>query len=273
MTDAGDTKERDVVAPPRVVAVVGAARGVGRSTMARNLAAAAARLGRRVCTLDAAGTARAEGVPTLGCVVAGRARLDDALVADADGFDTLTLAGGPGRASATPSDSVVLAYVDALEPRYDLIFVDTPCGAQARALFFAAAATDVLLVVTPDAQALKQTEAFVRLLAARASRHELLVLANVCQAPTDAAAIGRALAPLASRPPHVRLQSLGWVPADGGFAGARRTRRALVRATPEAPAARAIAEIADRLVHLPPARATGGAQFFFQRLLAQGRAA
>lgn len=272
MTDTGDTKAREDAAP-RVIAVAGAARGVGRSTMARNLAAAVARLGRRVCILDAAGIARADGMPTLDCVVAGRARLDDALVADGDGIDTLTLAGGPGRASAALSDSELLAYVDALEPRYDLLFVDTPCGAQARAIFFAAAATDVLVVVTPDAQALKQTEAFVRLLAARASRHDLLMLANLCQAPGDAVAIGRALAPLASRPPHVRLQSLGWVPADGSFAGARRPRQALVRTTPDAPAARAIAEIADRIVHLPPARATGGAQFFFQRLLAQGRAA
>jgi hypothetical protein len=83
----------------------------------------------------------------------------------------------------------------------------------------------------------------------------------------------RTLAALASRPPHVRIRPLGWIPYDDAVSQVRRMRRTLVSALPEAPAAQALANAADRLVSLAPARATGGAQFFFQSLIAQGRAA
>ena len=87
-------------------------------------------------------------------------------------------------------------------------------------LFFAGAATDVLLVVTPDAQVLRHAETLVRVLASRCGRDELLVAANACAAADDAAAIARSLSGLAARPPHVRLRSLGSIPADDAVAQA-----------------------------------------------------
>jgi hypothetical protein len=71
----------------------------------------------------------------------------------------------------------------------------------------------------------------------------------------------------------VRLRSLGSIPADDAVAQARRARRPLLAAAPQAPAAGALDALAERIVTLAPARPTGGAQFFFQRLIAQGRAA
>lgn len=260
---------------PRVIAVMGGARGVGRSSIALNLAVAAAQRARRVCLLDATGGPLSSGAregATLLDVVAGRARLSDALQPGPDGIEVLPLTGGDRRTSAV-SDSMLLAHVDALEARFDLVFVDTPSGAQPRGLFFAAAATDVLVVVTPEAPALRQAEALVRTLASRCGRRELLALPNACPSAAEATTVAHALAALAARPPHVRIRPLGWIPYDDAVSPARRARRTLVASTPDSPAAQALASAADRLVALAPARATGGAQFFFQSLIAQGRAA
>jgi flagellar biosynthesis protein FlhG len=180
----------------------------------------------------------------------------------------------PGaRPPAVVADAVLLAHVDALEARFDLVVVDAPHGTQARGLFFAAAATDVLLVVTPQEAALRQAGTLMRLLATRCGRRELLVLPNACQGPDDATAIGHTLATLAGRSPHVRVLPLGWIPFDDAVSQARRARRTLVTVAPEAPAARALVGVAARLETLAPSRPTGGAQFFFQSLIAQGRAA
>jgi flagellar biosynthesis protein FlhG len=271
-SDMGDRKS----IMPRVIAVVGGARGVGRSSIALNLAVAAAQRARRVCLLDATGGPQAGGTregATLLDVVAGRARLSDALQPGPDGIEVLPLTGGDRRTAARVSDSVLLAHVDALEARFDLVFVDTPSGAQPRGLFFAAAATDVLVVLMPEAPALRQAEALVRTLASRCGRRELLALPNACPSAAVATTVAHALAALAARPPHVRIRPLGWIPYDDAVSQARRARRTLVASTPDSPAAQALASAADRLVALAPARATGGAQFFFQSLIAQGRAA
>jgi flagellar biosynthesis protein FlhG len=189
------------------------------------------------------------------------------------GIEVLALMAGDRRSPARVSDSALLTHVDALEARFDLVFVDTPSGTQPRGLFFAAAATEVLVVVTPDAQALRQADTLVRALVARCGRRELLVLANACQSPADATTVVQALAALAARPPHVRIRPLGWIPSDDAMSQARRLRRPLAATAPDAPAAHAFASAAERLLSLAPARATGGAQFFFQSLIAQGRAA
>jgi flagellar biosynthesis protein FlhG len=264
---------------PRVLTVVGATRGIGRTSVALNVGVAAARCARRVCVLDAAGglAARAgatERVPMLTDVVAGRARLGDALATSPDGVDVLTL-GGPDRRAAAPlPESALLAHVDALEPHYDLVVVDAPSGAfQPLTRFFMAAATDVLLVVTPQQAALRQAQTLLRVLGAQCGRFDVLVLPNACAAPADATAVVQALAAASARPPHVRVRALGWIPFDQAVNGAKQARRALAAHDPESPAGRAFAGVAERLLSSAPARPTGGAQFFFETLIAQGRAA
>jgi flagellar biosynthesis protein FlhG len=255
----------------RVVAVVGGTRGVGRSTVTLNVAAAVAKRGHRVCLLDASQAQRERA--TLLDVAAGRARLSDALENGAEGIDWLALAPADRRIPEGVSDASLLAHVDALEGRYDLVLVDAPGLGQPRGAFFASAATDVLLVVTSDEQALRQAEALVRMIAARCGRHEVLLVPNACRDAEEATAIVQALGALAARPPHVRVRTAGWIPSDPGIARARRARRSLFAAAPEAPATRAFDALGQCLMSLAPARPTGAAQFFFQSLIAQGRAA
>jgi flagellar biosynthesis protein FlhG len=210
---------------------------------------------------------------TLFDVAAGRARLSDALRPGPDGIDLLALYASERRPSAVLSESVLLAHIDALETRYDLVLVDLPSGSAHRALFFAGAATEVLVVVMPHEQAVRQAETLLRVLAARRGRREVLILPNACASSDEAADLLRALHAVGTRPPHVRLRPLGWIPSDDAVAAARRSRLPVVSAAPGAPAAAALAAAAHRLVTLVPSRPTGGAQFFFRSLIAQGRAA
>lgn len=265
-------------AAPRVVAVVSATHATGRTSVAINLAVAAAERGLRVCLLDADGgaalrTATGHPTATLLDVAAGRARLADALRPGPEGVDLLALSAPARRTSVLVSDAALLAHVDALETRYDLVLVDGPGGTSPRGLFFAGAATEVLLVVTAHEQAVRQAEALIRMLAARRGRRELLVLPNACGSADEAARVVGALQAVATRAPHVRLRALGWIPSDDAVAEGRRARVPVVIGAPDAPAASAFVEAAHRLVTLVPSRPTGGAQFFFRSLIAQGRAA
>ena len=262
---------------PRVVSVVGATRGVGRSSIALNLAAAACRT-HRVCLLDAAGGLAARGAAgeepaALTDVVMGRARLSDALARGPEGIDVLALERSERHVAPPLSQSALLAHIDALEPHYDVVVIDAPVGSQSMARFFAAAGTEVLLVVTPQAHAVRQAQAMLRVLASQCGRPEVLVLPNACSSPDDATAIVGALGRMAFRPPHVRVLPLGWIPFDEAIGLAKSRGRAVVASLPESPAAGAFVGAANRLLSGSPARPTGGAQFFFQTLIAQGRAA
>jgi MinD-like ATPase involved in chromosome partitioning or flagellar assembly len=260
---------------PRVVAVVGATRSIGRSTVALNLAAAGRGV-HRVCLLDASAALASRGdrderPVAFADVVLGRARLADALARRPDDIDVLTL---ERRHMDPPLPlAALLAHVDALERHYDLVVVDAPAGSQGMASFFAAAATEVVFVVTPHAPAIRHAQTLLRALAQHCGRREVLLLPNACRSPEDATAVVQALGQVGTRPPHVRVLPLGWIPFDDALGQANAGGRAVVESAPECPSARAFVGAAQRLLTAAPGRPTGGAQFFFQTLIGQGRAA
>jgi len=266
--------------PPRVIAVTSGKGGVGKSNVAANLALAFARRGERVCILDAdLGLANVDVLFGLSPhksvlhVLRGECRLADVIIEGpggvrivpaASGFSELTALGATDRLG-------LLAEVDALDGSFDVLLVDTGAGISDNVLYFAAAAAETLVVVTPEPTAITDAYALIKVLATRHGRRDFLVLVNMAANATDAQAAFTRLARVAARFLRVRVEYAGYIPFDDAVSQAVRQQRPLLLTAPGTPASQAIGRLAQRLAARPVAPATGGMQFFFQRLIGEGR--
>lgn len=268
-------------APLRVVAVASGKGGVGKTSLAANLAVSLAKRGLRVCVLDAdLGLANLDVVLGLSParsllhVLRGEARLDEVIVEGPAGIRVVPAASGflELTALAPEQQFALLTQVDALEDSLDVLLIDVGAGITPQVLFFAAAAAETLVVLTPEPTALTDAYALIKLLATRHGRQDFLVVVNMAVSVADADAAFRRLQRVTERFLRVRLEYEGFIPADDAVSRAVRHQQPVVLEAPGTPASMAIARIAQRLAARPPAAPSGGLQFFFRRLVAEGGA-
>jgi len=268
------------MAEMRVIAVASGKGGVGKTNVVANLALVLARAGQRVCVLDAdLGLGNVNVLlglsprASLLHVLRGEQRLADVMVDGPAGVRVIPAASGHEELTALSAGERLrlLDEVDALGPSLDVLLVDTAAGVSANVLYFTAAAAEVLIVVTAEPTALTDAYALIKVLAQRHGRREFLVAVNMAPGAADAAAAFQRLARLAERFLQVRLEYQGWIPWDDAVPRAVRRRQPVVEMAPGTPASTALGRLAHRLLARPPARPSGGVQFFFQQLL-EGRA-
>jgi flagellar biosynthesis protein FlhG len=265
----------------RVIAVTSGKGGVGKTNLTANLAVTLARRGQRVCILDAdLGLANLDVVlglsPTVSLlhVLRGERRLADVIVDGPAGVRVIPAASGVEELTRlAPAERLrLLEEVDGLESAVDVLLIDTAAGISPNVLYFAAAAADVLIVITPEPTALTDAYALIKVLAARYGRREFLVAVNMAAGSADGAAAFARLARVAERFLRVRLEFQGWVPWDDAVPRAVRRQLPVVLGAPGTPASLALSELAGRLVNRPATRPSGGVQFFFRQLLEEGGA-
>jgi len=184
-------------AVPRIVAVGGGKGGVGKSTVALNLALALARLGHRVTLVDidlgAANLHTMLGVINpitgLGDFLDHRVETLDALKAPVV-VPTLSLVSGtsrPGAADLTKREKLrLLGAIARLDT--DCVVLDVGAGSSFNVVDFVAAADHKLLVMTPQLPSLHNAYALVKACVHRVVRR--LAVDDVEQSLVDAA-LGR----------------------------------------------------------------------------------
>ena len=265
--------------PVRVIAVASGKGGVGKTNVVANLAVTLARRGTRVWVLDAdIGLANLDVVygvrrtHTLEAVLRGERRLADVVAEGPAGVRLVPGASGVAELTAlTPAQQLrILDEVDALEGELDVLLIDVAAGISSNVLYFAAAATETLVVTTPEPTAIADAYALVKVLATRWERRTFPVLVNMATSASDADAAFARLDAVARRFLAVRLEYAGWVPYDDAVTRAVRAQTPLVLASPGSPAAHALVALADRLARASAPEMTGGLQFFFRRFV-EGR--
>jgi len=267
-------------APVRVIAVASGKGGVGKTTLTANLAVTLARRGTRVWVLDAdLGLANLDLVygihpqHTLESVLRGERRLAEIVTDGPAGVRVVPAARGVAELTmlTAAQQLAILDEVDALEGELDVLLIDVAPGISSNVLYFAAAASETLVVTTPEPTAIADAYGLVKVLATRWDRREFPVLVNMAETAADAEAAFARLARVTAQFLPVRLDYVGWVPFDDAVPRAVRAQAPIVLTAPGSPASRAIATLADRLQSAPPPQASGGLQFFFRRLLVEGR--
>lgn len=287
MTEVCSARELKGGAPPgrparpaiRAIAVASGKGGVGKTNVVANLAVALRRQGQRVIVVDAdLGLANLDVLlglsprRTLRDVLAGRCTVDEIVVEGPEGLHLIPAASGFEELTSLGAGErlVLLNEIDSLEGKYDFMLIDVAAGISSNVLYFAMAAQEVLVVLTPEPTSLTDAYALVKVLARRHNQREFSILVNMVRDEADAKRTFWQLNKVTDRFLGVNLSLAGCIPYDQQILRAVKRQTTVLALAPNCAASRSLAHLAEKMLRQPPpCLASGGLQFFFRSLLAQ----
>ena len=244
----------------RVITITSGKGGVGKTSLAVNLALQLQKKGKRVVILDADfGLANIEvmlGVrPT--CNLAdlmfqGKALKEIIMKGPEDiGF----ISGGSGikKLANMTRDQIfyVMQSLSELDDLADIIIIDTGAGINSSVLDFAAASEEVLLVATPEPTSITDAYALLKTLNRtqefQASRTVIKLVANRVESQKEGREIFDKVSLVAEKFLNIQLEYLGAVIDDGNVSKAVMQQKPLMIAYPNSHAAKSIEGLADTL--------------------------
>ncbi len=246
----------------RSIAVTSGKGGVGKTSVAANLAIAFARRGKKVLLVDGdlslANVDLLLGVvpqKNLGDVVLGRASIDEVLLSTADGVRLLPA--GSGVEELADLDDFrrekLLRELSRIEQGSEIIVLDTGSGIGRQTIHFARAADQIVVVTTPEPTAFSDAYATLKVLSRGRMRNRPGLLVNMTTTVEEGRETERRIRMVAERFLGLCPEYLGHVFLDGAVGRAVRMQEPLLRAFPQSPAAACIENLASRLLVVPGA--------------------
>jgi len=250
-----------------IVLVTGGKGGVGKTTLAANMAFALARRGRKTLLVDLdLGLADAHVLlhlsppRTLEDALAGRCELSECIVRAEAGLDVLAAGSGtPEMAHLDEASRARLcADLSELARSYDIVVADGAAGIGPDVLAFCGLADHVLVVTTPEPMALTDAYGLIKALHAfgettqrDVATPEIVVnrAAGLEEAEATAARLRRVCERFLSRSPR----NAGWMPASGAVELAARFQRPFALDPRPGLAHACLDALANRLSRLGPA--------------------
>ncbi|HEY0189988.1 MAG TPA: P-loop NTPase [Kofleriaceae bacterium] len=245
--------------PRRAIAVSGGKGGVGKSTIALNLAIAYSQLGARTLVVDT-DLGMADLNLLLGVApdksmldALGGTSLDDVLV-PAHGISLLPALNGSYLLSTIgpTAQRRVLELVASLAERFDTLVVDVAAGIGQAQTTFASATSDAVVVVNPEPLSMADAYACLKTLSIQQGVRHAYVLPNRVTSRAQANEVTARLGALVSRFLDLEITALPPVPADPSVTEAAQCGVPLMIHSPDAPAARAIRQLTRVLTSLAP---------------------
>jgi flagellar biosynthesis protein FlhG len=230
--------------------------GVGKSTVVVNLAVALGELGARVILFDG-DLAQANldlllGVSSrwdLGHVLRGEKALEQIVVEGPANVRLVPAASGD-RDLADLDDfrrEGLYRELSRLAEDADIVLIDTASGTSRLTSQFARAATELVIVTTPEPTSYSDAYGLVKVLAGQGLDVTPCVLVNRAASVEEAEEVAHNLASLTRRFLSLNVQSLGAIPDDPQVGQAIRRREPVVLAHPKSPSAIAFRTLARRL--------------------------
>jgi flagellar biosynthesis protein FlhG len=272
-----NTRLDGLAQPVQVIAITGGKGGVGKTSVAVNLATALARLQKRVVLLDGdLGLANADvflGLSprfTLEHVLAGERTLDEVLLTAPQGFQLIpAAAGAPKLAHMGVAEHLGLVRAfGALATRLDILIVDTAAGLSHSVLQFSQAAQQVVVVVCDEPASITDAYAIVKVLSRDHGVKRMRVLANQIRPPGTGRDLFQRFERVTTRFLEVTLEYAGEIPDDDYLRRAIRSQRSVLEEAPGSPAAKAFKKLAAHVDGWPVAAGPrGNIEFFVERLV------
>ena len=262
--------------PTRVITVASGKGGVGKSSVALNMAIAMSRKGRRVLIIDMDfGFSNIDVM--LGVIT--RRDLMDVIRHDMDIRDIIQpglegvqfISGGSGVYELTQlSGDQLMRIVEnlkRLEDVADTIIFDTGAGASDNILQLIYASHETLLVTTPEPTAVVDAYALIKIVSERGNAHMSLVV-NKAHNEDEAAAVMDCIVRIAQKNVNVRIHKLGCIMRDVNMQKAVRMQVPILVSFPHCRASANIDSIVANMVEAPTeVSERAGLRSFLERFL------
>ncbi|MDR1482445.1 MAG: septum site-determining protein MinD [Synergistaceae bacterium] len=257
-----------------VIVVTSGKGGVGKTTTTANLAAALARMGKKVVAIDGdVGLRNLDVIMglenrivyTLIDAIDGACRLRQALIKDKRLENLFMIPTAQSKTKDSVSAEQMVAVCDELRADFDYIIVDSPAGIEAGFKNAAAGVDEALVVTTPEVSAVRDADRIIGLLESMEKSPIRLIVNRIrphMMEKGDMLGVADVLDILA-------IDLIGMVPEDESVVKSANAGEPLTISS-DSPAARAFKNIAARLVgdNIPfmPVDSTSGNGNLFGRL-------
>lgn len=230
--------------------------GVGKSTVAVNLAILLSKMGRKVALLDAdMGTANADvlcnimPVHTLAHVVTGRRDIEEIAIQAQGGFSLIPGASGLAQMAALGQQERerLIEQFARLEQAYDVLLIDTGAGIGPGVLGFLTASDRALIVTTPDPTAITDAYAVIKTAHRQNPSLDAHLLVNQANDPEEARQVYTRVANVCRKFLGLDLPYAGCVLSDPFVRESIRSRRPFALDPRQAQATLALSALAHRL--------------------------
>ena len=243
----------------RAIAVSGGKGGVGKSTIAVNLAIAYAQAGSRTLMVDT-DLGMADLNLLLGVApqkslldALGGTPIEEILVA-AHGIQLLPALNGSYTLSTigAAGQRRILEMVASLGAKFETLVIDIAAGIGQTQTAFAGATTDAIVVVNPEPLSMADAYACLKVLATEQGVKHAFVVPNRVTSRAQADELTTRLGALVARFLDMEITALPSVPSDPCVTEAAQFGVPLMVHAPDAPAARAIRQLTRALATLSP---------------------
>lgn len=230
-----------VAHPPKVytLAVTSGKGGVGKTSLAVNLALLLSRAGRSVRLVDADfGLSNAEVL--MG--VAPRHTLNDVLRGGVDPWEAWAegpagvklLSSGSGLEEMANIDGTIgvklIDHVLQTASDGDIVIIDTAPGINNSVASLLSFADEVMVVTSPEPTSITDSYAVIKVLLSRNPNADITLVANSCQSPTQASGVASGLQNICTRFLGRSFQRYEYLPTDATVGWAIRMQKPLVLA-------------------------------------------
>jgi len=238
------------------IAVTSGKGGVGKTTVAVNLAVQLSKMGRKVILIDAdLGTANADVMcnilasANLAHVVAGRKSMRDAVVKAPGGFGLIPGASGLSQMAALGEyeRDRLIRHVHELEEQTDLILIDTGAGVHPNVLGFTFAADQILVVTTPEPTAITDAYAVIKTISRQKEDAQFRLLINMTRDEKEARAVYNRIASVCRKFLQLSPSYAGYLVSDPRVPLSIRRRRPFVLDNVSSLAVDCVNQLAHRL--------------------------
>jgi flagellar biosynthesis protein FlhG len=244
----------------RILAVTSGKGGVGKTNISVGTAMALAEEGRKVCLFDAdLGLANINIlmglIPeyTLEDLMTGQRTLDEILIKNYNGIDIIPGSSGV-EGIANLNDSEVRRLIDALASlnKYDFLIFDTSAGIAAPVIAFCMAASEVLIVITPEPTSLTDAYALLKVLLANGFKGKAKIVVNQCRDIDHAKRIFQKFSEAVATHLDGKINLTGIVLSDPNITASVKEQRPFLQLYPGSKGSKCVRHLARTLLSKAP---------------------
>jgi flagellar biosynthesis protein FlhG len=261
----------------RVICVTGGKGGIGKTTVAVNLALIFARQKKNVLLFDAdLGLANVDirlGLSPkkhLHDFLSGSCGLDEICMTGPHGLKIVPSASGiPRMAELNSMESAAIIHAFSnLTAQIDIMIIDMAPGISSQVIDFTHASQDILVVICNDPASLMDSYAIIKILHQKYARDRFGVVVNKVLDLQEGYDVFCKFQDVTAKFINVGMHYIGHIPQDDYISIASREGVAVVEKYPQAPATTAFQDLSNGIQHWQQDSSVGGGiQFFFERLL------
>lgn len=259
----------------RIIAVTSGKGGVGKTNIAVNLSLALCQLNQRVCLIDVdLGLANVDiilGIApnlNLGHVIRGERTLQEILVEGPLGLKIIS--GGSGITDLANLNTwrleVFIKSFEELSREFDYIILDTGAGIHRNVLSFVLAASEILVVATPEPTALTDAYGLLKVIHQRNPHSKVRLVVNMAKNPTEAENVANKINSVLREYVKWEVEYTGYILQESHVTKAVSEQQPVLLAYPSSMTSRSINRMASALVGEERPSEPTGVKGFFSRV-------